>query len=154
MRQLILLGCVMTTIGITGCGSDAFPTEKTRGTVTCEGEPVGNVFVFFEPLKDGESAIVGKQGIGRADENGVFEVSTYGENDGAVVGKHRVRVAWMDGKADPSCPCLVDSETDVMEVEIKEGEVNEFEVALPKQTRRRQMSLDEMEALDEADDED
>ncbi len=152
MRQFILGICTLSLICVLGCNKGDFPTAETRGTVTCEGEPVGNVFVFFEPLKQGETALVGKQGIGRADENGEFEVSTYGKNDGAVVGKHRVRVGWMEGKADLSCPCLVDSENDVMEVEIKEGEENVFEVKLPKKTGRRQLSLDELEQLEEGED--
>ena len=51
-----------------------------------------HVMVFFEPLQEGKSALVGKQGIAFAEEDGTFVISTYGTGDGAVVGKHRVRV--------------------------------------------------------------
>jgi hypothetical protein len=128
---------------LSGCGGGGdFDTAKVTGRVVCEGQPVGNVLVYFEPLTQGENALVGKQGIGRAGADGTFQVSTYGTNDGAVVGKHRVRVGWMQGQADGSCPCVVDSETDVMEVEVVAGESNEIEVVLPKKTGRERPSVD------------
>jgi hypothetical protein len=59
--------------------------------VNCVSVP--QAFVYFEPLGDGgNSAIVGKGAFVRADDQGRFVLSTYGSCDGAVVGKHRVRV--------------------------------------------------------------
>jgi hypothetical protein len=139
-----MLGITIVALAtLSGCsGGGDFGTAKVTGRVVCEGQPVGNVLVFFEPLTQGDNALVGKQGIGRAGADGTFQVSTYGSNDGAVVGKHRVRVGWMDGQANGSCPCVVDSENDVMEVEVVAGESNEFEVVLPKKTGRERPSLD------------
>src|SRR5262245_29266207 len=63
-----------------GCNSGGeFPVARTVGTVVCEGRPVPNVRVFFEPLVTGESSLVGKQGNGIANEQGKFVVSTYGD---------------------------------------------------------------------------
>jgi hypothetical protein len=136
-----------------GCGSGGdFRTARTGGTVMCEGKPVPYVTVFFEPLVTGETALVGKQGIGIADEQGKFAVSTYGDGDGAVVGKHRVRVMGPDRDSYPSfsCPCVLNSEVDVMQVEVKNDGKNEFEVVLAKKTGKERPSLEEEEALREA----
>ena len=145
---LIVVGQVLV-----GCGSRGqFPVASTRGSVTCEGQPVPGAFVFFEPLASGTSALVGKQGIGVADANGKFVISTYGDNDGAVIGKHRVRVGAPNADMHPnfSCPCTLNSEVDVLEVEVKDDGKNEFQLALKKKTGKEKLSLEELEAREEA----
>jgi hypothetical protein len=135
---------------LAGCGKGDFPTAEVTGRVVCEGQPVSNVLVFFEPLERGQSAVVGKQGIGRTKPDGTFTVSTYGDGDGAVVGAHRVRVGWMEGKVDPSCPCQVNSEQDIFsELEVKKGEKNEFELKLRKKEPGQRPSPEEVRALRE-----
>jgi hypothetical protein len=126
-------------VAISGCGGGGdFPTVKTIGRVICEGQPVPHVMVFFEPLQDGKSALVGKQGFAIADAQGQFTVSTYGEGDGAVLGKHRVRVGPPHAEDYPGfkCACVLNSEVDVMQVEVKKGEPNDFELVLKKRTAR------------------
>ena len=121
-----------------------------RGRVVCEGRPVPHVRVFFEPLETGGSAMVGKQAFGITEADGTFVLSTYdiGAGDGAVVGKHRVRVAAPTNREkypDFTCACVLDSEIDVMEVEVKADMENEFEVVLKKKTGRERPSLDELD---------
>jgi hypothetical protein len=119
-----------------GCSSDDFPTVATTGRVVCEGKPVPYVMVFFEPMQTGKSALVGSQGRAIADSEGKFSISTYGTNDGAVVGHHRIRVGPPHSEDHPGfkCACLVSAERDVMEVDIKKGQKNDFEVVLKKRT--------------------
>lgn len=131
---------------LVGCGGGDFATAKVTGTVLCEGKPVPGAMVYFEPIKssDSKSALVGKQGFSYTNENGEFEIATYGEDapDGAVVGQHRVRV----GLIGTPCNCVTDEEKDVMEVEVLASEDNVFEVVLPVKTardRRNQQKLDE-----------
>jgi hypothetical protein len=92
--------------------------------------------VFFEPMETGKQALVGKQGFAIADEQGRFTISTYGTNDGAVVGHHRVRVGPPHAEDHPKykCDCYLNSEIDLMEVDIKKGQKNEFELVLKKKT--------------------
>jgi len=121
---------------LAGCGSGGdFPVAPTRGKVTCEGQPVAHVMVFFEPLQEGKSALVGKQGFALAEEDGTFVVSTYGKGDGAVIGKHRVRVG-PPGEGHPNfkCACVLNSEVDVLQTEIKAGQTNDVELKLKKRT--------------------
>src|SRR5262245_17958868 len=126
--QCLLMGTVATGL-FAGCGSDGeFPTAKTTGRVICEGKRVPYVMVFFEPLQGGKNALVGKQGVGNADAEGTFAISTYGDNDGAVVGMHRVRVGPPRGGPPPGfkCDCALNSEVDVTQVEVKRGGNNDF----------------------------
>src|SRR5918994_1588960 len=122
-----------------GCGSGGdFPTAPTSGKVGCEGKPVPHVMVFFEPLesKDAQSAIVGRSAFAIADAEGKFVLSSYGNNDGAVIGKHRVRVGLPRPEDHPNfkCDCYLNSEVDLIpEVDVKKGK-NEFELVLKKKT--------------------
>ena len=138
---------------VAGCGSGGdFPVEPTTGVVMCDGQPVPHVTVFFEPLASGETALAGKQGIGIADENGKFPVSTYAERDGAVLGRHRVRVGRPTGDSHPdfSCPCQLNPERDVMQVEVKRDGPNDFQVIVNKKSATEKPSLEELEAREEA----
>jgi hypothetical protein len=121
-----------------GCGAAGdFPTAPTTGRVLCEGQPVPHVMVFFEPLQTGKAALVGKQGFAIAEADGTFSISTYGEKDGAVIGHHRVRVGPPHRQDFPNfkCDCYLNSEVDLIEVDIKKGK-NEFELVLKKKTGR------------------
>lgn len=103
--------------------------------------------VYFEPLREdsSSSAIVGRQGFSFTDAEGKFVLTTYNNNDGAVIGKHRVRV----GGPGVKCDCVLNEEVDLMQVEIKEGEKHEFELVLPKKTgRERPPLIDEDDADD------
>src|SRR5262245_43338509 len=136
LRRLSLFVPLLATIA--GCGGGAdFPTAPTSGRVVCEGKPVPYVMVFFEPLQSGKSALVGKQGFAIAGEDGRYAISTYGKNDGAVIGHHRVRVVPPHSEDHPNykCDCYLNPELDLMEVDIKKGK-NEFELVLKKKTGR------------------
>jgi hypothetical protein len=144
MRRYHAIFGFLFILALSGCGGDAFPTVSTTGTVTCNGKPVEGALVYFEPIR-GQSgtqgnAIVGKQGFSWTDSEGKFAISTYdpGGEDGAVVGKHRVRV----GKGKSNCDCETNDEKDLMEVDvIAEGE-NTFELVLPKKAARQRNERD------------
>ena len=87
--------------------------------------------VIFAPKMTGKTAEVGKPGFSWTAEDGRFMLSTYGDEDGAVVGTHVVRVT--TGSKYP-CNCVGDETRDLMEVEIKADTENEFEIKLPKRT--------------------
>jgi len=121
--SLFLAGLVM----LAGCGVGFdFPMAPVTGTVLCEKKPVEGAMVYFEPLKSGESAMVGPQSFSFSDKDGKFKLSVNGTIDGAVVGKHRVRV----GGSNLKCNCTTDSETDLIQVEIKASGTNDFVLEL------------------------
>jgi hypothetical protein len=124
----------------TGCGGGGdFATATAGGRLLCDGQPVPHVTVIFEPLPNGNAAITGKQAIGETDDKGEFQLSTYDPRDGAVVGKHRVRVAAPDRDSYPDfkCDCELDPEVDVMQVEVTASGPNRFELGLAKRVGNR-----------------
>jgi hypothetical protein len=148
--------CVGAT-SLVGCGGSGFPVGQASGTVTCEGKAVPGAWVYFEPLAESKgTALVGKQGFAIADANGKFVIATYGTDDGAVVGKHKVHVTAPKGEGVPAfkCPCEFDSASEPFLVEVKAGK-NEFDLKLPlpkagSNANNKPMSLDERDALREA----
>lgn len=136
MQKNLVLFFVCLSFTVMGCGDglEKFPTASVTGRVLCEGQPVPFAQVYFEPLRQGESAIVGKPAFAIADDQGNFELGTYSSKDGAVVGKHRVRVdPPVPGKNPPGwkCNCEMDSNKDVMQVDVVDGD-NQFDINLPK----------------------
>ncbi len=130
--NLMLLAWIVCSVGC-GAGVKEFPVARAKGRVLCEGQPVPNVSVLFNPMSEGKSAVVGKQGYANSDDKGEFVLSTYGQNDGAVIGKHAVFVA-VDGKND--CNCVINDRIEIMQVEVKKGEENSFDIVLTKTTGR------------------
>lgn len=142
MTKILAIPLIGISTLLVGCSGGDFPTAKTTGRVICEGQPVPHVMVFFEPMQTGKSGLVGKQGFAHAEADGTFSISTYGDKDGAVIGHHRVRVGVPrgDDHANFKCPCYINPEMDVMEVDIKKGK-NEFELVLKKKTGREPVPL-------------
>jgi len=133
MKSMCSLLLVVVVPGVSGCseGIKEFPCAEAAGIVLCEGKPVQGAQVYFSPKMTGESAEVGKPGFAITDEAGRFVLSTYDNQDGAVVGSHVVRVTT---SKEFSCDCVGEETRDLMDVEIKADEKNEFEVKLPIQT--------------------
>jgi hypothetical protein len=71
-----------------GCGQSDFDVAPATVKVVCSGKPVTTGTVMLRPIAEG--AEPGKPAIGRLQEDGTFVLSTYSEEDGAIVGKHRV----------------------------------------------------------------
>jgi hypothetical protein len=75
-----------------GCSKAPYDTAAVQGTVTLDGQPLSKGKVMFAPVAASGSAKVGKPGFGQVNAEGRFIVSTYGKEDGAVVGTHWVTV--------------------------------------------------------------
>ncbi len=87
-RQWVWVCLVAMTLGLGGCGRGkpagiAFAT--VTGTVTLDGEPLPQAFIQFQP----ES---GRPSFGRTDATGVYSLRYKGEDWGAIVGAHTVKI--------------------------------------------------------------
>ena len=96
-KSLSLAGrAVLLAIGMliaaTGCSKAPYDMAAVEGTVTLDGQPLSEGKVLFAPVASGETAKAGKPGFGPLNADGTFVVSTYGKEDGAVVGSHWVTV--------------------------------------------------------------
>jgi hypothetical protein len=83
----LVLVCVFSS-----CGESPYVVAPVRGKVLLNGKPLPNAGVMFAPIAQGENANAGKIAVGRIQEDGTYELSTYGKADGAVVGEHWVTI--------------------------------------------------------------
>jgi len=83
-----LIACCL--LWLSGCNKPPFDVAPVRGQVTIDGDPVTGIKVMFAPVAKGDSIESGKPAFGLVDDEGRFVLSTYGDEDGAVVGKHWV----------------------------------------------------------------
>ena len=89
LKLLLSLLLVCTTAGC----SNPYQTATVRGRVTAAGQPVTRGQIMFTPLVEQGSARgnnPGKPAFGVIDSQGNYVLSTYGNQDGAVIGKHQV----------------------------------------------------------------
>ncbi|OYV86570.1 MAG: hypothetical protein B7Z73_11525, partial [Planctomycetia bacterium 21-64-5] len=70
-----------------GCSGQKGPaTAKVSGLVTYKGQPVDGATVVFAPPAGG------RPGTATTDAQGRYELSTYGDRDGALPGDYKVTV--------------------------------------------------------------
>jgi len=102
MHKIAFSAVALCTLGLlAGCGGRADLAPAT-GVVTFKGEPVEDAKVMLHPLDGGP-----RNSYGTTNAKGEFKLSTFGMNDGALVGRHAVTVS----KVDPdSLPKLDTSE--------------------------------------------
>lgn len=81
-----MLGLLLLVLAI-GCGDDGRPPlVPVSGVVTLDNEPIAGAAVMFMPLAGGRPA----QGV--TDAAGKFRLTTFDDNDGALVGNHQVTI--------------------------------------------------------------
>lgn len=137
IRRAAVFVMFATVLHMAGCGgSETAPTSKVSGTVTLDGEPVADASVGFVPEN-------GRPASGVTDESGRFTLTTFEPGDGAVLGKHQVVITphIPDEVAQDSSPEGMaklaetekrfpakygDKRKSGFEVEVKDGEPNEF----------------------------
>ncbi|WP_425398651.1 hypothetical protein [Aeoliella sp.] len=84
----VVLSWLLASGLVAGCGDSASPQPviEVTGRVFLDDEPLRFGQVVFQPLSGGQPA------IGKLEPNGKFSLGTYGESDGATIGRHRVRI--------------------------------------------------------------
>lgn len=80
-------------LGSLGCGSSGYELAPVSGVVTLYGQPLVDATVSFEPKAGSGTTLVGPGSAGTTDENGRFELATFKQEGGAVVGTHTVRIS-------------------------------------------------------------
>ncbi len=86
MLRLLMIGLFLTAV--VGCGTGYAPVS---GVVKLDGKPYGKAVVSFQPIATPENQNPGRGSSAYTDENGRF-VLISDEHEGAVIGKHRVRI--------------------------------------------------------------
>lgn len=128
-RISLLLSAILSAVA-PGCGSHA--TQPVAGMVRLDdGTPVTNAVVTFEAVDGSLSA------HGVTDAAGQFRLSTFGREDGAVVGRYRATVRPLDPPDADSAQTLLQIapkyfrfETSELEYEVGAGR-NDFTIVIP-----------------------
>lgn len=125
-------GWLALTAAVAGCNSQSGEPAKTRPSVAlvsgkvvdAAGKGVANAYVYFHP-KEGSS----NEASGPTAEDGTFNLSTFGKEDGAVPGKYVVTIEpHPNVKAGrPNIPAAYASEkSSPFKVEVKKDGKNEM----------------------------
>src|SRR5262245_13071402 len=78
---------LLLVVALVGCGRRS--VVKVTGTLTYKGKAVTNAYIQFLPEQ-------GRQSWAQTDEQGRFKINYDAQQDGAVVGKHKV---WVERRA-------------------------------------------------------
>jgi hypothetical protein len=95
MRRAPTLLALVLTVPALGCGSGHPPAYPVQGRLEyTDGTPVpGRASVAFHAEVDGKEYRAG----GRVLPDGTFRLTTFGKEDGAVAGQHRVTISPIPG---------------------------------------------------------
>src|SRR5262245_7538084 len=85
----VAVGGLLAVVGCSG-GPKFAPVS---GVVTLNGQPYPNAVVTFQPIGTQDNPNPGRGSSAYTDENGRFVLICDGDVNGAVVGKHLVRIA-------------------------------------------------------------
>lgn len=89
---------------ITGCSQreyDTIPTHEVTGKVTVNGVPAAGAIVRFFPQTPQEGTEHPLAPSGKTNTEGIYQLTTYADSDGAPPGKYIVTVEWPDPKWRP-----------------------------------------------------
>src|SRR5262249_16860770 len=79
---------------VTGCSQGPYQGAQVSGQVTLNGKPLANAAVLFQPVAVEGNINPGPGSYGVTDQEGRYTMVLVGkETKGAVVGKHKVRIA-------------------------------------------------------------
>ena len=91
MKRMSLLAMSGLLVAAIGC-SDGTQYASVSGTVKLDGKPYGKAVVSFQPIGTKDNANPGRGSSAYTDENGRFVLKCDGTINGAVIGKHQVRI--------------------------------------------------------------
>ena len=91
MSQFSIVLALFFAAIVSGCGNQKSPVAPAKGQVFYQGKALGFGSVMFQPT-------AGPPARGAIQPDGTFELSTYGNHDGAIVGQHKVRIACVESQ--------------------------------------------------------
>lgn len=97
--RILFMGLVgLLAYSLPGC--DGGPRHaKVSGVVTLDGTPYRGAIVSFQPLGTPDEPNPGRGSYGHTDAQGRFHLRVDDQIEGAVVGKHRVRIVTVQEEA-------------------------------------------------------
>ncbi len=129
--------------GLLGCGGGpAYPVAPVHGVVSIDGKPLEGGRLMFAPVAAPGSLKSGKPGFADIAPDGSFVVSTYTDQDGAVVGEHWVSLINLDPKSAAGQRIKAERVTVPNRVAVVDGQDNEVKVELTSQQIKQYGTFD------------
>ncbi len=98
-RSVLLLSLLVLGCGSTQVPDGQKPVHPVRGKLLIADKPAAGAFVLFIPDNE-PTTNPDPRPRATVDANGDFQLSTYGENDGAPAGAYSVAVTWPEDGRD------------------------------------------------------
>lgn len=117
-------------MSIAGCGGPSYEMTTVDGICNCDGEPMSSGIIVFTPVPEpgSKNTEPGKPAAAEIQKDGRFTLSTYGDKDGAIVGKHQIHLRPGDDDDDEEGAkkpvCKKAPETLIVEVKPGKNNVN------------------------------
>jgi hypothetical protein len=96
-RRYFLAGLTLTPLWAASCGSDepqpSLAAYAVEGQVVFQGKPTPLARIEFHPM-GGSPEFQKYRPTAQADDEGRFQISTFGLRDGAPEGQYKVTVVW------------------------------------------------------------
>lgn len=96
--RILVLAPVCLLVGCFGSGK----IVPVSGVVTLDGEPLSGAVVGFEPIAQEGDLEAGYGSYAKTDDDGRYALRSLKNEDGAMVGQHRVSVSTVVGKEGPN----------------------------------------------------
>jgi hypothetical protein len=87
-----LTAVLSVVLSVVGCNRSPYELAPVRGRVTIDGLPLSSAKVMFAPSDAADTPNPGKPAFGLLSDDGSFALTTYEDDDGAVVGEHWVTI--------------------------------------------------------------
>lgn len=94
-KGVLLIGLLAAMVA--GCSQGPYEVAPVSGVVTLNGEPLPDATVSFAPIGS-EKDVVGPGSSGTTNESGEYELKTFKDETGAIVGMHTVRISTFKSK--------------------------------------------------------
>src|SRR3954464_4903867 len=89
---------------IPGCNHSSLELAPVHGKVTIDNQPLFQGKVMFAPVAKGNDVNPGKPAWGNIQSDGTYRLTTYKNDDGAVVGEHWVTIMNSEEKLPKGVP--------------------------------------------------
>ena len=102
LAKVSVMSVISLAFGIAGCSPKRPQVYPVHGEVFWEGKPAVGALVYLHPCNDApsnETPAKQSRPMGRVKADGSFDVSTYGTNDGAPIGRYRISLVWTESIA-------------------------------------------------------
>lgn len=132
------IGLLIFLMLMSGCGKDkiVIPTHQVSGRVLYNNVGAEGVIVYLGPIDAPGVPDIPSNPHGITDKQGRFTISTYGEDDGAPIGKYQMMMIWADHDSKEESQtdkffAWFDAVNSKIMVEIKDGENKIPDIKVP-----------------------